>query len=489
MSSSERILASLLKAHGINHIVVAESARSSVLDRMLRADEAYHLYDARDERSAAYFALGVALESGTPAAVLCSGLIGTSNALPACAEAFYQNVPLLILGEAKKEDREQIEVNFTAFGRVTRSCTSLAGKPEREQIVAVNRAITDLTLFGTGPCALTYTGADAADAEAEIPAIPALVRGADEKEWEKYRGMLESAPQVVVCIGEDTHADPEKLRAFAAEYGALLLTDGIPASGMPEGGTDVRTLEAGSVTLKDGAVVLMFTDVPTGNPEKAFAPGSGTRVWNIGPGGSFRDRMGALSTVFAMEDDDFLAAFPADGSSPKAAAAAQLSTDGPAAELQAGIGTLLQKTAALYHDGVMMASNAVAACGASRAGWAEDVRRPGGILENSCTGNISLFLGYLAGQGGGGLLLLNEQEFFQDMNALMLRDITQGTRIIVFTCGAAEDEAARYSRQIREWAVSAGFLFAAASGTEEAEKEIDTLISSSEGPRVLHICI
>ena len=489
MSSSERILAFLLKAHGIDHIVVAESARSSALDRMLRADGTYHLYDARDERSAAYFALGVVLESGTPAAVLCSGLIGTSNALPACAEAFYQNVPLLVLGESKKEDREQIEVNFTAFGRVTRSCTSLAGKTEREQIVAVNRALTDLMLFGTGPCALTYTGTDGTDAEAEIPIIPAVVRGADEKEWEKYRGMLQGAPQIVVCAGEDTHADPEKLRAFAAGYGALLLTDGIPASGMPEGGTDVRTLEAGALKLKDGAVVLMFTDVPTGNPEKAFSPAGRIRVWNIGPGGSFRDRLGALSAVFAMEDDDFLNAFPAEGNSAKTPGETPLSPDRPAAEPKAGIGALLTKIAAGYHDGIMMASNAVAACGVSRAGWADDVRRPGGILENSCTGNISLFLGYLAGKGGGGLLLLNEQEFFQDMNALMLRDITQGTRIVVFTCGAAEEEAARYSRQIREWAVSAGFLFAAAAGTKEAEKEIDTLISSAEGPRVLHICI
>ena len=50
-----------------------------------------------DERSAGFFALGLALHGGTPVAVCCTSGTALLNLHPAVAEAFYQQVPLVII--------------------------------------------------------------------------------------------------------------------------------------------------------------------------------------------------------------------------------------------------------------------------------------------------------------------------------------------------------------------------------------------------------
>jgi 2-succinyl-5-enolpyruvyl-6-hydroxy-3-cyclohexene-1-carboxylate synthase len=50
-----------------------------------------------DERSAAYFALGLAQALKKPVALVCSSGTATLNYAPAVAEAFYLNIPLIVL--------------------------------------------------------------------------------------------------------------------------------------------------------------------------------------------------------------------------------------------------------------------------------------------------------------------------------------------------------------------------------------------------------
>ena len=50
-----------------------------------------------DERSAAHWALGAAIATGTPAFAVCTSGTAALNYGPAVAEAFYQQVPLLVI--------------------------------------------------------------------------------------------------------------------------------------------------------------------------------------------------------------------------------------------------------------------------------------------------------------------------------------------------------------------------------------------------------
>ena len=50
-----------------------------------------------DERSAAFFALGMAQQTGRPVALVCTSGTALLNYAPALAEAFYQNIPLIVI--------------------------------------------------------------------------------------------------------------------------------------------------------------------------------------------------------------------------------------------------------------------------------------------------------------------------------------------------------------------------------------------------------
>ena len=90
----------LLAALGVAHWVVCPGSRSGPLATalgLLVAAGRGCLHTAIDERSAAFFALGLALASGEPAAVITTSGSAVANLLPAAVEADYGGVPLLLL--------------------------------------------------------------------------------------------------------------------------------------------------------------------------------------------------------------------------------------------------------------------------------------------------------------------------------------------------------------------------------------------------------
>jgi 2-succinyl-5-enolpyruvyl-6-hydroxy-3-cyclohexene-1-carboxylate synthase len=99
-----RLLAFLLKRHGCTQVVVAPGSRNAPLILALSADEAYTTYSVPDERAAAFTALGMAMENRAPAAVICTSGSAAANFLPAVTEAYYQQVPLIIITADRPEE-------------------------------------------------------------------------------------------------------------------------------------------------------------------------------------------------------------------------------------------------------------------------------------------------------------------------------------------------------------------------------------------------
>jgi 2-succinyl-5-enolpyruvyl-6-hydroxy-3-cyclohexene-1-carboxylate synthase len=56
-----------------------------------------------DERSAAYFALGIAQKTQKPVALICTSGTAVLNYMPAVAEAYYQQIPLLVITADRPE--------------------------------------------------------------------------------------------------------------------------------------------------------------------------------------------------------------------------------------------------------------------------------------------------------------------------------------------------------------------------------------------------
>ncbi len=82
---------------GVRHAVVCPGSRSTPLAILLDAHPGIRVWMHLDERSASYFALGMAKASREPVAIVATSGTATVNFAPAVVEAYYAKVPLVLL--------------------------------------------------------------------------------------------------------------------------------------------------------------------------------------------------------------------------------------------------------------------------------------------------------------------------------------------------------------------------------------------------------
>ncbi|MGH0036734.1 MAG: 2-succinyl-5-enolpyruvyl-6-hydroxy-3-cyclohexene-1-carboxylic-acid synthase [Myxococcota bacterium] len=86
-----------LVASGVRHCVVSPGSRSTPLTLAAAACPGLELWPVVDERSAAFFALGLARASRDPVALVCTSGSAAANYWPAVVEAHHSRVPLILL--------------------------------------------------------------------------------------------------------------------------------------------------------------------------------------------------------------------------------------------------------------------------------------------------------------------------------------------------------------------------------------------------------
>ncbi len=89
-------LPEICKQHGVKKVVIAPGSRNVPLILAFTADSDLECLSITDERSAAYIALGIAQQSKKAVALVCTSGTAALNFAPAIAEAYYQNLPLLV---------------------------------------------------------------------------------------------------------------------------------------------------------------------------------------------------------------------------------------------------------------------------------------------------------------------------------------------------------------------------------------------------------
>src|SRR4051794_16121767 len=82
---------------GVRHVCVCPGSRSTPLALMIAAEPRLKTWMHVDERSASFFALGMAKALHEPVALVCTSGTAAANFLPAVVEAHYARVPLLVL--------------------------------------------------------------------------------------------------------------------------------------------------------------------------------------------------------------------------------------------------------------------------------------------------------------------------------------------------------------------------------------------------------
>ena len=93
----------LCKAKNIQNIVISPGSRNAPLVIGFTNDDFFNCYSIVDERCAAFFALGMAQQQQLPTALVCTSGSALLNYYPAIAEAFYSDIPLLVLSADRSE--------------------------------------------------------------------------------------------------------------------------------------------------------------------------------------------------------------------------------------------------------------------------------------------------------------------------------------------------------------------------------------------------
>ena len=101
MKFSKNILAQsiidLCFKKNIKNIVISPGSRNAPLTLGFNHNSFFKTYNIVDERSAAFFALGIAQQINFPVVLVCTSGSALLNYYPAISEAYYSNIPLVIL--------------------------------------------------------------------------------------------------------------------------------------------------------------------------------------------------------------------------------------------------------------------------------------------------------------------------------------------------------------------------------------------------------
>ncbi|RXK52415.1 2-succinyl-5-enolpyruvyl-6-hydroxy-3-cyclohexene-1-carboxylic-acid synthase [Aquirufa rosea] len=90
-------LIEVFSQHGVKQAVICPGSRNAPIMLALSRNPAIESFSISDERSAGFFALGLALHSKLPVILCCTSGSAALNMAPAIAEAYFLEVPLIVL--------------------------------------------------------------------------------------------------------------------------------------------------------------------------------------------------------------------------------------------------------------------------------------------------------------------------------------------------------------------------------------------------------
>ncbi len=108
MKFSDKILSQTLVQlcldKDIDHIIISPGSRNAPLTIGFAENPKFKCFSIVDERCAAFFALGIAQQLKKPVAVVCTSGSALLNYYPAVAEAFYSDIPLVVISADRPSD-------------------------------------------------------------------------------------------------------------------------------------------------------------------------------------------------------------------------------------------------------------------------------------------------------------------------------------------------------------------------------------------------
>lgn len=142
-------------AKEITNIIISPGSRNAPLTIGFAQNPNFKCYSIADERCAAFFALGIAQQTKQPTAVVCTSGSALLNYYPAVAEAFYSQIPLIVIsadrpqskidiGDGQTIRQENVFQNHSVFN------ANLTEEASVENDLKINKAI-ETAILQKGP--------------------------------------------------------------------------------------------------------------------------------------------------------------------------------------------------------------------------------------------------------------------------------------------------------------------------------------------------
>lgn len=324
-----QILVALLKEHHIRKIVISPGGNNIPIIHSLDTDTDFDCYSVVDERSAAYFAMGLAQESNEVVGLVCTSGTAVSNYVPGLTEAKYQRVPLVVITSDRSpyllHQLETQKINqIGIFGELCKKEVDLpvvkSSDDEWYCNRLVNEAIISATHRGSGPVHINVpTTGDSSDYSCtELPKVSPMHILTWEDMTERaaiaYSNEINRAEKVMLVFGEN-YVFPSKelsdsINEFCTKTKAVCLSDSM--SNIP----DVKSIFSYRLTetitesdfealLPD--LVITFGNNILSNSLKNYLRHHRVTVnhWSVDDAGEVRDVFKSLRCIFDCQTSNF----------------------------------------------------------------------------------------------------------------------------------------------------------------------------------------
>lgn len=459
-----RSIVAELASAGIDAVCVAPGSRSTPLTVAAAEHDDIRIFSHLDERSAAFFALGRARETGRPTPCICTSGTAAANFHPAVIEASQGRVPLLLLTADRPRELRDSGANQTIdqtdlYGDAVRWARDLAD-PEaddrklRSLRTTVGRALAASVEPPAGPVHLNIPFRKPLEPDTvtdEVPddfdaAHPVAAGGREGPYLRSHRGRLApdldgvadaltgaQRPLIVAGPTSPEGLTPEAAGRLTEALEAPILAD--PLSGLRFGphvadqpviGLYDLILEADPAWPRPD-LVIRFGASPTSKPLRRYLGESEATQLQVDPAAGWREAEFSVTDRLVADPDrtaDAIARIASSGSTSwrdrwttAEAAASETIADTPYFE-----GAILRDAVEYAPAGAtLFVSNSMPVRDLDRFGRPRPA--PLGALGNrgasGIDGIISSGLGAASATSGPLVLVLGDLAYYHDMNGLL----------------------------------------------------------------------
>ncbi len=537
-----QILVSLMKKYGIKHVVISAGTRHTPLVYSLEHDNYFKTYSVVDERSAAFFAVGIIEKLREPAAVCCTSGTAAANYVSAANEAFYQQLPLLILTADRNhyymfQQEEQMIPQEGLYSSVCKKVVTLGHVRDEKDFWYTSRicneALLELTQGEPGPVHINFIvendypihqGIVKFEEETlpDVKKIERLTLEDDDTVWNKWAEKLKKSKVLVVYgqYGVLTEDEKSNIEKFCRRYNCVISKDLI--SNLHTGYTVPtfalsRMLNGDEIkALCPDIVITMNANTISEIKTRVSSMKDSFEHWHVSSKGEVSDPFKMLSDVIACSPNTFFKRFAelADEDLQEHSYYEQWKTAyervGEKGSLNgeeipySSMYAMQQYLKNIPDYSLLHIANSNSIRLANYFNVAEHVEIYDNRGSHGIDGSMSAFIGQAQIHDGLSFLVIGDLSFFYDMNALWNQYVGSNIRILLCNnSGGAifhtypntqnvptlnDHIAAEHQTSAKDWLVSRGFKYLSATNKEEFDAALkDLMIAESEQPVVLEV--